>query len=66
MVVLVKYFFYATRAIILAPTVPSGIFFFFLSDSGPRDAVANTLYRGENENLCVWVCLVAVVVVAAS
>ena len=41
-------------------------FLFFLSDSGPSDAVANTLYRGENENLCVRVCLVAVVVVTGS
>ena len=26
---------------------------FFLSDSGPSDAVKNTLYRGKKENLCV-------------
>ena len=38
---------------------------FFLSDCGPSAEVANTLYRGENENLCVRVCLVAVVVVIA-
>ena len=29
---------------------------FFLSDSGLSTVVANTLYRGKNENLCVWVC----------
>ena len=30
-----------------------GIYFFFLSDCGPSAGVANTLYRSENENLCV-------------